>query len=79
MEREFHDDMLRICDGESDVKLQLPALQDFLIWRSFETDQGVEDVVCFLVGRLNADVCQSEINGFVGLVHNGYREFHIAL
>jgi hypothetical protein len=38
MEREFHDDILRICDGESDVELQLPALQNLLIWRSFETD-----------------------------------------
>ena len=79
MEREFHDNVLRIRDGESDVEPQFPALRNLLIGRSFETDQGVEDVVCLLVGRLNADVCQSEINGFVGLVHNGYREFHIAL
>ena len=79
MEREFHDNVLWIRDGESDVELQLPALQNLLIRGSFETDQGVEDVVCLLVGRLNADVCQSEINGLVGLVHNGYWKFHIAL
>jgi hypothetical protein len=31
MEREFHDNVLRIRDGESDVELQLPALQNLLI------------------------------------------------
>jgi hypothetical protein len=32
------------------------------------------NVISLLVTGLNADVCQSEVDRFVGLVHNGHRE-----
>jgi hypothetical protein len=32
------------------------------------------NVISLLITGLNADVCQSEVDRFVGLVHNGHRE-----
>jgi hypothetical protein len=68
VERDFHKDILRIGDPESDVKLRFPALQHFGIGRSSENAPAAEDFVCHFVTRLNADVGQPEVNRFVGLV-----------
>jgi len=79
MERDFHDHILRIDHTESDVELRHRPPPQFRVGRSLETTLRVEELVCLFVTRLNADICHSEVNGFVGLVHNGHSEFQIEL
>ena len=49
MECDLHDDILRIGDTKSNVKLRLSPLQHLGIGRSFETTQRVEEMVCLFV------------------------------
>jgi hypothetical protein len=62
VERDFHDDIFRIGDTESDVKLRFPA-SALGIGRSSKTAAGVEDFVCLCLTRSDTDVGQSEVNG----------------
>ncbi len=40
---------------------------------------GVEQLVLLFVARLNADVCPTDVDGFIRFVHNRHGELHVSL
>ena len=74
MECDLHDDILRIGDTKSDVKLRLSPLQHLGIGRSFETTSESRRDGVPLRHVIERDGGQTQIKGFVGLVHNGHGE-----